>query len=306
MELVKDFKITRVLNHDPVLHNIALLGETGGHTQAILILKKTAFQPEGVSSLSWDKLESIESNDIYHILLGWLSETRTEADVKVDLICPATETHIKKYTRQHLKLVKETPELYQKVVKPYIDTFPPERTSWIDNILSFKKEAEKILYVDDDFILLPDFKWDLKDVNTLYLQAIVRHRSIKSLRDIRPNHLSMLKQIQAQSYTAVRKWGLKRGDLRLYVHYQPSYCHFHVHVVQVNYSGLSGANVGQAHLLDDIISLLEIDGDREPSIFERMTLSYTVGEHHGLYKGMTAANTGNESDRIGVEEQLNT
>jgi m7GpppX diphosphatase len=158
---------------------------------------------------------------------------------------------------------------------------------------------------------LPDFKWDLKDVNTLYLQAIVRHRTVKSLRDIRPKHLPMLKQIRTQAYVTVQKWGLKQGDLRLYVHYQPSYCqsyclsafsnqtevqsdHFHVHIVQVNYSGLSGANVGQAHLLDDIISLLEIDGDREPSIFERMTLSYTVGEYHGLYKGMTAANTGDE------------
>ena len=32
--------------------------------------------------------------------------------------------------------------------------------------------------------------------------------------------------------------------------------HFHVHIVNANYSGLSGMAVAQAHLLDDIIALV--------------------------------------------------
>ena len=32
--------------------------------------------------------------------------------------------------------------------------------------------------------------------------------------------------------------------------------HFHVHIVQVNYIGFAGMNAGQAHLLDDIITLV--------------------------------------------------
>lgn len=63
----------------------------------------------------------------------------------------------------------------------------------------------------------------------------------------------------------------------MYIHYQPSYCahitllgyfdpllteywaldHFHVHVVNANFVGLGlGMTVGQAHLLDDVISLV--------------------------------------------------
>ena len=34
--------------------------------------------------------------------------------------------------------------------------------------------------------------------------------------------------------------------------------HFHVHIVNANYTGLPGQSVGQAHLLDDIISLVRI------------------------------------------------
>ena len=83
----------------------------------------------------------------------------------------------------------------------------------------------------------------------------------------------MLKSIRSEAHRVVsEKWGLGQGSLRLFVHYQPSYCasgpsfclicpltrpdHFHVHIVNVEYQGLLGMTVGQAHLLDDIISLV--------------------------------------------------
>jgi m7GpppX diphosphatase len=51
-------------------------------------------------------------------------------DLVIKVICPATETHIKKYTAQERKLVVETPEKYEKVVVPYIESFPPSRIEW--------------------------------------------------------------------------------------------------------------------------------------------------------------------------------
>ena len=67
-----------------------------------------------------------------------------------------------------------------------------------------------------------------------------------------------------------------------------------------------GMAVGQAHLLDDIISMvrvlalvwwalltpelqLELDPDNGPSIIERMTFTYGLGEQHGLYTLLTEA-----------------
>lgn len=61
------------------------------------------------------------------------------------------------------------------------------------------------------------------------------------------------------------------------MHYQPSYYHLHVHVLSVDYTSHQGAIVGQAHLLDDIIDLLEM-GVR----FEERTLGYAIGERHEL------------------------
>jgi m7GpppX diphosphatase len=69
-----------------------------------------------------------------------------------------------------------------------------------------------------------------------------------------------------------------------------------------------GMSVGQAHLLEDVISLvgfdnmtaisrfskfpqLELDeaNPGTPGIFEKMTLTYGLGEQHGLYVAMKAA-----------------
>lgn len=101
----------------------------------------------------------------------------------------------------------------------------PDLLSRVYNILSHEKESEKILFENSDFLILPDFKWDLIDLNTLYLQAIPFDKSIKSLRDIRGSHLAMLKDIRREAGSIVKaKWGIDDGGLRLYVHYQPSYC----------------------------------------------------------------------------------
>jgi m7GpppX diphosphatase len=80
-------------------------------------------------------------------MFGWLGPGR-EGDVKINIICPATEVHIRKvgvtiffwiadclnfqlqYTKQEQLIVRETPELYDKIVKPYIDAFPASRTQW--------------------------------------------------------------------------------------------------------------------------------------------------------------------------------
>ena len=172
-------------------------------------------------------------------------------------------------------------------------------------------------------------KWDLKTVSSLYLVSIVQDRTIRSMRDLRKCHIGMLKDIRREAARIVsEKWGLGNGSLRIYVHYQPSYCksrefthipyvfftffimkiidHFHVHIVNANYqASMMSMTVGQAHLLDDIVSLvsfvsqpnlqvgnnnhygqLELDPDDGPGIYERMTLTYGLGDQHGLFESM--------------------
>lgn len=70
---------------------------------------------------------------------------------------------------------------------------------WVYNILDHKSETERIVYENthpsDGFVLLPDLKWDGKQVETLYLLAICHDRSIKSIRDLKQQHLALLNNI---------------------------------------------------------------------------------------------------------------
>ncbi|GJE86757.1 scavenger mRNA decapping enzyme [Phanerochaete sordida] len=299
------FKFERILNEDPVAHSLTLLGmlpdadEEGKTVQAIVRVEKTALPAQQATRLVTHFVKDVqlmENTDIYTWFMGWLEPSREHPDLKINVVCPATEVHIRKYTKQDLVMVRETPELYRRIVKPYVEAFPPSRTQWVDDILSGKSEAEKVLHrapsPDYGYVLLPDMKWDLITIPALYLVAIANSSSVRSLRDLRKIHLPMLRSIRVEATRIVKeKWGLGEGCLRFYVHYQPSYYHFHVHIVNANYYGSMGGTVGQAHLLDDIISLLELDPDtyEGPSIFERLTLTYGLGNQHGLYEAMTEA-----------------
>jgi len=287
-----------------VLKSITLLGtlpsedDVGSDpSPAILILQKTPFDagdPSKIISLV-DKVEVIETNDIYFYMLASLSERGTSTpDVKINVIVPATDLHIQKYSTQRLYMVSETPELYRSVTKPYTAAIPASRLQWVRNVLDHVTEADQILFEDASpekgYILLPDPKWDRNALSALYLVAIAHSSSIKSMRDLRKEHIPMLKSIKREATRIVQmRWGIEPGGLRFYIHYQPSYYQFHVHVVTTAYDGLSGMNVGQAHLLEDVISLLEIDSETGPSIFEKMTLTYVLGDKHGLYPLMKGA-----------------
>jgi m7GpppX diphosphatase len=99
------------------------------------------------------------------------------------------------------------------------------------------------------YLILPDLKWDQSTLSALYVQTIVRDRSLRSLRDLRPSHLPLLRKIETEGRRAVaRKYGVRADELRLLLHYQPSYCvylcrypraslmaasdHLHVHIVR--------------------------------------------------------------------------
>ena len=67
------------------------------------------------------------------------------------------------------------------------------------NILEKEAEVERVVFEDTDpetgFVLLPDLKWDQKQIENMYLVAICHRRGIKSLRDLNSSHLPLLKNI---------------------------------------------------------------------------------------------------------------
>ncbi|SCZ89640.1 BZ3500_MvSof-1268-A1-R1_Chr9g10512 [Microbotryum saponariae] len=330
-DLLSSFQFERILSEDPKAHVAFLLGtaipeNTHARQPAIVKVEKTAFAPDELQRLAtssaWDKTDTVTCNSIYGTFSSWFAPGRASPDAQITSICPASEKHIRKYSQQMTRIVRETPELYEAVVEPYINSLDPNQISWVYNILNGTSEAEHVILRDEDpetgFVLTPDLyvvgahpsddqetwrltpvshgrrKWDKKTSTSLYLLVLVQTRAIRSLRDLRPHHLPLLTKIRREcERVAMERYGIDEGELRFFIHYQPTYYHFHIHVTHVSYLGFSGITVGQAHLLDDVIDLLtlEVSLPTPPknSHYASRTFIYALGTEHALYSQLRDA-----------------
>lgn len=201
--------------------------------------------------------------------------------VKSTVIYPATDKHIEKYSICQKYLIRETPELYEKITLPYL-TESQFSLDWVYNILEHKQERERIVFEDDDaetgFILLPDLKWDGRNVENLYLLGIIRKHNIKSLRDLNGSHLNLLKKLRQSAKKAIlERYGVNPNQLRMYFHYQPSFYHLHVHINPVR-NDAPGIWCEKSHMLDTVINNLEL----LPDYYQRATLPFVLYEGNKL------------------------
>jgi len=98
--------------------------------------------------------------------LEYISSTLEEPPLytgkfNIELISPASERQIARaMPSPGRSLTIETSEIYEKVTKPYIqDIVNSGSLSWVQNIISGKKEKERLLFENDEWILNIDTKW---------------------------------------------------------------------------------------------------------------------------------------------------
>ena len=230
-----------------------------------------------------------------------------DGDVHVDVICPGWLTattsreardalfakHIARSATQKMILIRETPEVYNDVHEAYIAGIPEAATAWVYKILSLEKERERLLHADDEFLLNTDPKWQTHpdcattdraswfnhpSVMDLYCLGLCQRKDVRSMRDLRAEHLPMLRaMLRVARDVIARVYGVHEEDMRVFVHYPPQFYHFHVH-----YQALSAQEVGcqteRAHLLEDIIDNIERDGD----FYAKANISVKMGERDKL------------------------
>ncbi|KAH6923312.1 hypothetical protein HPB50_027125 [Hyalomma asiaticum] len=283
-----DFKPRRILSEDARTKFMAVEGTFGTDT-AVVVVEKTPFSRENyeVVFTADTKLEETFHNDIYTSYGGKV--TAALNGLTATIICPATQKHVDKYLFKPQHMITETPKLYKEVTEPYIAS-QQLSLQWVYNILEHKKESERILFEDPDpetgFILLPDMKWDTKQLENLYVLAICHKHGIRSIRDLTPDHLPLLRNINEKVSVALAlQFGVPSHRLRGYLHYQPSYYHLHVHFSVLGFEA-PGTQVERAHLLTTVISNLEMC----PDYYRQATLGFTVKEGDGLHAKYKEAN----------------
>ncbi|XBW36121.1 hypothetical protein QEN19_001697 [Hanseniaspora menglaensis] len=292
--LLKRFVYSRTLSDDQLAKSVCLLGHIPANDEAVITdtnraiihISRLPIDPTDISG--YRSVKNAQINDCYHWGETFLATTTGDRDCKVTLLYPASKKHLNKYDKQHNYVtIIETPEMYQSIVKPYIDFNISEGSiNWVYNILSGQKEQEQVKYQNSNFLAIPDMKWtDQSDLKSMYILLLFKDTRLKSIRDLHTcADLDLLKSIKVD----VQKHVLKQyGDLplnkvKLYFHYQPSYYQLHIHIVhcdnEVNYkSMLLGKD---CHFIDTVIDNLEMNID----YYKKCKLVYCLNDDSELYK----------------------
>ena len=212
-------------------------------------------------------------------LLSLIGAPALRPAYSLEVIAPASEKQIDRSRPQPGVLISESAELYRDVVGPYIHGMDPKSVAWIGHVLDLSKEKERVLFNDksweDGFLLNVDTKWkshpdchvslDARKawkghaaVRDLYCLAICHRTDLRSLRDLTAEHLPLLRRILSVGCETIEKtYGVPADELRVFVHYQPQFYHFHVHFTRLHND--LGCQVERAHLIQDVIANLEAD-----------------------------------------------
>lgn len=233
-DLIKDFKCHNLLNQDQGGRRIILQGSIHDKP-ALLLAERAAFSTESSYLEAFSQLvtniQNLGDNDIYKWYMANSVSNGSKAsppDLKLNLIYPCKDSHIKKYSFQQSRSVVETPEIYKNYVRPYMSKCREEgRLNWVFNILEGRTEQENVLFrskptgdAKDDYILLPDLNWDRTTIGSLHLLALVQRRDIWSVRDLTKQHVNWLRSLRKTLTDTVEKLypGVEADMLKLYLH----------------------------------------------------------------------------------------
>jgi len=298
-DLIPRFKFERLLNQDQGSRRISLFGSIE-NDPALLIIERAALpttpnETRLVNELL-TRVSNLGANDIYHWYMADFAENSNIPGLKLNLITPCTDKHIKKYSPQKMRVVTETPEIFNKYVRPFMERDVAEgRINWVYNIIDGIKEQEDIILRQSNdlgkdpegFLLLPDMNWDRKTTESLRILGLVERRDLLSLRDLKKKDLPWLRTMHNKIVKSVAETyggaGVEEDMLKVYMHYQPTYYHFHIHIVSVDLEPNATQAVGKAFSLPNLIAqLASMPGGLETGMSD-IDLTYTLGENHELW-----------------------
>lgn len=310
---LRGFELHEVLKDEDDGRVVTFLGRftwQGGDDRALVKLIATPLSLTGLKENLHRLCASLKSESgaeyaFYDCFMSpWSSFLRGLGahNYSLEVIAPASQRTIKRSRATKSAMVTETAEMHASKTAPFIDEILSRGNSltWLFNVLSKEKEAERVLYEDGDqengFLMNVDTKWRTHpDVTTvprdewhghssvadLYCLAICHKRGMRTLRDLRLAHVPMLKEMYRRGVETIEAvYGVPEDQLRIFVHYLPQFFHFHVHFTRLH--NTIGVEVERAHLLQDIIQNLLQDDE----FYSRRTMQFRLRENDALLKAL--------------------
>ncbi|KAL7671013.1 hypothetical protein ACOME3_005926 [Neoechinorhynchus agilis] len=208
-EILKTFKFDKVLSQNVDRKSIALLGTVGASNKAIFILEKAPYNMDTINNdLQFNnnnnnndddeltnKLVLRQKNDIYSKYEFFSSNVSIQ---NMTMIYPATDAHILKYSSTEHAFIKETYEIYDKVVRDHVEK-AALKLNWVWNMFRLEENESKVADGEtiilnhkqsgEEFVLAYDYQWNGEQLDDLHLIAILKDCSLRSIRDLRGKHV---------------------------------------------------------------------------------------------------------------------
>ena len=283
----KKLKLDQVIDESALTKYITFKGEYKGQT-AVIRLDKIPFDEDSAREAINDanlEAERNLNNDVYS-RYKLRPPSNGVGDLKAIVVVPASETVLGKYSREETLLFYESKCFYEKIVEKFIhETVIKNKdyNQWVYNILDGKTEQEHVLFNDPDpvsgFVLLPSLK-SSGDEKEIHYLALCHRRDIYSLRDLNANHLPLLQNILTKGHTELnRKFKhIKEGQIRSYIHYHPTFYHFHVHFQHVDPAEYKATD--RDNMLIDVIENIEI----KSNYYRERTLAFPLSKGTPVWK----------------------
>ena len=158
----------------------------------------------------------------------------------------------------------EPPEEYQSTTYPKAIK---KSKQWVLDIFSGKREHDRILYQDEDLVLIPNIDWNNGSLGGLHVMAIYKRPDLLSIRDLKSSDVEMLRRTYHLSRDLiVQRYGLPANQIKAYFHYPPSVWQLHLHFINVN--DKEHCAVERSHNVEYVIQHLELI----PDYYQRITL----------------------------------
>lgn len=96
--------------------------------------------------------------------------------------------------------------------------------------------------------------------------------------------------------TIFSKYKVPGSQLRVYIHYQPSFYHLHIHFTYLRHEA-PGIYAEKSHLLDTVIDNIEMMGN----YYKKATLPFTIREMDTIFN---VYETNGHVERIKIDKQI--
>ena len=189
------FSAMQEIAFDSTRKQSIFVADSNGAKALIFVEPKSILKCELEKALDGSTASSLT---LLHTNDRWFSYSNSM--MKIDITFQATEREISTISSKTFeRFVTETPQLYASKIRPFMDSSPEHQPPlWIKNILNGTSEQDRIIFQNEDTIILPDSKWSGENLESIYLLVLFRDESLRTIRDLATEaHLCLLKKLRA-------------------------------------------------------------------------------------------------------------